>query len=172
MNNKYLLPCRCGEKLSIELRQAGEEVVCRCGARMQVPTMLEIRALEPAAAADETSARGAASWGWRQQLRLLGVFLMLSGIFAGGWLFLTRPIAIADVMPPEVLQHSAKKLTPAQTWTEWQRAKLGLDRRQDTRYIAARTRYHIWISVSGVLALGGVALIVVGATRPQANPSA
>lgn len=171
MSNKYLLPCRCGEKTPIEPRQAGEEIVCQCGARLQAPTMLEIKALEPVPVAAGASVAGLTSWGWRQALKLLSVLLFLTAIIFGGWFFYTRPIAISDVLPPEVLQNSASKLTPNQTWTSWQMYKQGLDRRTNTKYMTERTRYHIWMTVCGVLALVGVGLFAIGAIRPRPIPS-
>ena len=151
--------------MPIEPRQAGEEIVCRCGAKLQAPTMLEIRALEPAAVPPAETA--ASSWGWRHQLRLLGALALLAGIFAGGWFYYTRPISDSDKMPPEVLQRSAHNLTPVQTWSEWQSAKQGLDSRVDQKYLDKRTKYHIWLTISGVFVLAGIGLIAVGTLRPR-----
>ena len=166
LNEKYLLPCRCGRKVAIEPRQAGESVVCTCGIALQVPTMLEIKGLEPAPMADsETfSSTARAAWGWRQRLKLIGVVLLLSASVAAGLLYVRRPVAITDVMPPEVLQRSAKNLTPLQTWIEWQSAKRGVDRRINKSYMKDVLRYRIWLSVSAITALAGIAMIVAGST--------
>lgn len=118
--------------MPIEPRQAGEEIVCRCGAKLHAPTMLEIRALEPAAVPPVETV--SSSWGWRHQLRLLGTLALLAGIFAGGWFYYTRPISDSDKIPPEVLQRSAHNLTPVQTWSEWQSVKQGLDSRIDQKF--------------------------------------
>ena len=44
----YLLPCpQCERKLSVDTSQAGEQLRCACGASVEVPSMRQIRALEP-----------------------------------------------------------------------------------------------------------------------------
>ncbi len=160
MSSKYLLPCLCGLQIAIEPRQAGETVVCQCGAKIQVPSMLEIRALEPAPV-ESTSPRPAEAWGWRQLLKMLGVILLLVAIIS--WVLLERPVSRFKVMPPEILQRSAQELTPSQTWDQWQWAKRGLDRRIDQQYVDAMLRFRIWQSVFVFLpALAGVGLIAVG----------
>lgn len=46
---KYRFPCeRCGEKLVIDVSQAGRQVVCRCGEALEVPSLRVIRSLETA----------------------------------------------------------------------------------------------------------------------------
>ncbi len=48
MTVKYLLPCDCGERVVIELGQAGQRVACVCGKELTVPTMRGIKVLETA----------------------------------------------------------------------------------------------------------------------------
>ena len=48
---RYLLPCPCGQSISINTIQAGQEVRCSCGQSQLAPTLREIRQLpevEPA----------------------------------------------------------------------------------------------------------------------------
>ena len=161
MSSKYLLPCRCGQQIAIEPRQAGETVVCRCGTKHQVPSMLEIKALEPAPV-ESTVPRPAEAWGWRQLLRLVGVMLLLLAIIF--WVLLERPVSKFQVMSPEEVQRNAHKLTPSKTWDHWQWAKRGLDRRTDQQYAIKLVRFRIWLAATGVLALAGVGLIAVGMT--------
>ena len=53
---KYLLPCKCGQSVEIELGQAGQTVVCACGENLLVPSMLQVKAL-PAAPEKPASQR-------------------------------------------------------------------------------------------------------------------
>jgi len=166
---KYLLPCRCGQQMVIEPRQAGETVVCRCGATLQVPRMLEIVVLEPAPA-ESGSPRSGAVWGWRQRIRLLGVMLLLVSIIAGACLYLNPPVSRFKVLPSEELQRKARKLTPSETWWEWQRMKQGLDRWIDQQHAAELVRYRIWQAVTGALAIVGIGLIAAGMAPIRARP--
>lgn len=161
MSSKYLLPCRCGQQIAIEPRQAGETVVCRCGTKHQVPSMLEIKALEPAPV-ESTAPRPAEAWGRRQLLRLLGVMLLLVAIIL--WVLLECPVSRFQILSPEEVQRNAHKLTPSKTWDHWQWAKRGLDRRIDTAYTRKMKSYRIWLAATTVLALSGVGLIAVGMT--------
>ncbi len=42
---RYLLPCPCGQSISIDTIQAGQEVRCTCGQVQLAPTLREIRQL-------------------------------------------------------------------------------------------------------------------------------
>src|SRR5678815_2344165 len=42
----YLLPCACGQQISVSAAQAGESLRCSCGAMVEVPTMRGLRELE------------------------------------------------------------------------------------------------------------------------------
>ncbi len=163
MSSKYLLPCRCGQQIAIEPRQAGETVVCRCGATLPTPRMLEIMALEPVPAESDPPPSGV-GWGWRQRTKLLGVILLSATIIAGVMLLLSRPVSRFEGLSPEEVQRNAHKLTPSQTWDQWQFYKRGLDRRTDTVYARKMKSYRVWLAATGVLALAGVGLIAVGMT--------
>lgn len=45
---RYLLPCPCGQSISIDTIQAGQEVRCSCGESQLAPTLREIRQLPEA----------------------------------------------------------------------------------------------------------------------------
>ena len=42
---KYALTCECGNTLSVEIGQAGEQVICQCGAKLDVPPLRKLRHL-------------------------------------------------------------------------------------------------------------------------------
>lgn len=86
----YLLPCACGQKLPVSVRQAGQAVTCSCGARLDVPPLRGLRELEQAAARAEPSQR---AWGDRQRVVFLLAALSLLMAAAAGFLALRMPAA-------------------------------------------------------------------------------
>ena len=42
---KYLLTCECGKTVPVEVGQAGEQVACQCGAKLDVPPLRKLRHL-------------------------------------------------------------------------------------------------------------------------------
>jgi hypothetical protein len=164
VSNKYLLPCRCGQQFVVEPRRAGETIACSCGAALQIPTMLEMAALEPSPEASIVPAYRT-DWNWRRGMLLLGGVFVLMGMCGGASLYwFVRPTPPIDALVPEQVRESAKRLPPAQTWAIWENMKQGLDPRVDKNYAAALSNYQGLLTIDVVVALIGVALIVVGAT--------
>ena len=164
MSAKYLLPCRCGQQFVVEPRQAGETIICSCGSSLPIPTMLGMAALELAPEAS-VAPPSRAGWSWRQGMLLLGGVLVLGAMGFGVWLYFfvcpTQPINAID---PERIHKTAKQFPPTQTWMFWENMKQGLDRRVDKNYAAALSLYHGLLTIDVIVALIGVAMIVVGAT--------
>jgi hypothetical protein len=169
VSDKYLLPCRCGQQVVVEPRRAGETVACSsCGASLQVPTMLEMAALEPAPVVAAGPMAGA-GWGWPHRMILLGAVCLLAAIGLGVWFYLIRPIQPIDVIDPEQIRAIANRLPPTRTWETWEAMKQGLGR-SDPRYAAAVLQYQVKLGAAVVLGLVGVALIVAAAmTGRQAD---
>jgi hypothetical protein len=46
MTTHYLIPCSCGQKVRVELGQAGSQVRCVCGNALAVPSIRGLRQLE------------------------------------------------------------------------------------------------------------------------------
>jgi hypothetical protein len=154
---KYLLPCRCGQNVVIEPRQAGETVVCPCGQTLPVPTLLEMAALE--LAPDETPSPSADAWGSRHGLMFLGGALLILGLGFGIFFRCYRPIPPIDTIDPEAFRQGAKHLPPAVTWHYWRILKQGLDRRIDQRFADNMTVYYWKQGFAAILAIFGFALI-------------
>jgi len=158
---RYQLPCSCGRQIVVEPRQAGEAMVCSCGASLQVPTLLEMRSLEPVPALAEPRPSDS-GWGGRHRLLLLGGVFVSVAMVAGVWLSLNPPLSSVGTVSPETIQQTAQTLTPAQTWAIWKRMEQGLDRRVDREYAAAMVFFRIWQGVTVAVALIGVVLVVMG----------
>lgn len=90
MAKKFLLDCTCGERLPVEACQAGEEIACACGARLEVPTLRRLQQLEPV-----DQPESAATWTRGQgTLFVLGAVCLLVGGAVGTWFYLAIPSEI------------------------------------------------------------------------------
>jgi hypothetical protein len=81
---KYRFPCeRCGEKLVIDVSQAGRQINCRCGAALEVPSLRAIRALETAP--DDSVKLRRPSWNLGRGVMFAGgLVIALLGLLAAG----------------------------------------------------------------------------------------
>ena len=164
----YLLPCRCGKQYVVKPRQSGEALSCPCGTILQIPTLLEMKTLEPAP--NETSTSSKTAWGWRQRLTFLGVVLVLVAIALGVAVWLgMKPVPPIDAIDPEKLQQSAQQLPPLKTWMIWDAMKRQGLGYSDTRYAEALLKFHIFLTATIVLALVGIALLAIGISRPKSK---
>ncbi|MDZ7618867.1 MAG: hypothetical protein U1E05_17825, partial [Patescibacteria group bacterium] len=122
MTQRYLLPCSCGQKLALSLRQAGESITCPCGNVLEVPSLNQIKALEEAApqaepAAAAALARKRSAWSGRKAGFFLGIVLLCMSIPWAGWLELSKPRLIP-----------VDRMTAMQTWGLWQELRTGANR--------------------------------------------
>jgi len=158
-----LLPCSCGEKTAIEPRQAGQTVTCRCGASLEVPTLLQMRRLE--AVPPEAGVRRAAapSWGLYHSLIFLGSVITIAALGVGTWLVVIRPQPVATPPTPEQIRAAIDQASATATWLMWKGIRRkGLDLEPPAEfpdYPKWLFHYRIWMGVTSVFALGGIALI-------------
>jgi hypothetical protein len=110
----YLLPCSCGEKLRVRTRQAGEEVVCQCGAVVRVPTMRGLKQLETVKDTEFVTAPP------RSSLQGPIFAIGLLALFAGCVLF-----AATVIWPPRELQINVHEV--ALTEAEIARSKIPVE---------------------------------------------
>ena len=166
MTRCYLLPCSCGRELSVQPPQAGEQIRCTCGASLQVPTMLEMKQLVPVPdEAEPLGQRPAAAWGARQGMFFGGVVVLAVSLVLGIVVVATRPVPPEKIVDPGFIRQETQKLTPMQAWRIWGTLRTaGLDRSigEARRQYAERVlQYRGWIAVVVIVALAGVALIVL-----------
>jgi hypothetical protein len=128
---RYLVACTCGRQHTVETRQAGETIVCECGATVAVPTLRQLRQL-PEAGADTTGAAGSAaaagrgpSAGWGARQRLITVCLLVAAValaVVGGSRMLEKPVPKLDkVEYTKGVERVVANLTPVQAWEIWQK---------------------------------------------------
>lgn len=178
MKTSYLLPCSCGRKVPVEPRQAGQVVRCSCGASLEVPTLLEMAALE-AAEPDPGTRRPPRPWGVRQALALLGAVIFLGTLVLVVFLLRAQPhppFPDKAEMDPGAVHREARQLTPLQSRRIWQSLRArGPDGRmpQEEHYRTDKLgRYHEdllrWRLSMGVvltIAVAGLALVVIPLLR-------
>jgi hypothetical protein len=160
----YLLPCTCGEKVTVERSQAGQLVQCRCGASLEVPTFAGLSRLSQAAPTH--SARPTAgTWGGRQRVLLVGGILLVAAGALATCLVISWPVIPTELSTAEQIERieqRAKVLSPVESWVTWEAFHATtLDPRRpkpDPRLEEAIQWYRAWLGVASVLALCGAAL--------------
>ena len=82
----YLVPCTCGNKVQVRARQAGDQVTCKCGAVVNVPTIRGLKQLETVI--DEDERPDAPRSSWQGPIFSLGLVALFIGamIFFVTWL--------------------------------------------------------------------------------------
>jgi hypothetical protein len=170
MSQLYLLPCSCGQATRVAVAQAGGEVVCACGNRLQVPTMRGIRQLKLAPA--EAIAKQAPGWSRvhgtlfaaGMVAAVIGVsivafcFLQYARIRFSYWGDLSKD-RTADVT--KAMAADIDRLTPVETlqlWTE-EIHKEGLGEVETPPWIKFKEKlneYVWWIRAGGAAILSGV----------------
>ncbi|OHB78462.1 MAG: hypothetical protein A2W31_00120 [Planctomycetes bacterium RBG_16_64_10] len=178
MPTRYLLPCSCGAHVTVDLGQAGATVRCHCGATLVVPTMRQLRRLQPAAPAEGDLGR---RWGSSQGVMLLGLSVAVLGAALALLLWLKQPVAPAvdSATALEQLDAGIRALTPLQSWLLWQQMVAeGLVQYDTPVELAYRRQLAVnrhWIRLS--LAGGAVGLLVflaavLGAPQPPSRQRA
>lgn len=117
--SQFLLPCSCGQKLTVGANQAGELIHCGCGKTVEVPTLRELNRLERVV---ERTAPPVAAWNKRKGLILLGAVIAVGALAAAGILELRRP----PPMEAALLKRRVDQMTPAQAWGQWTQLSAGI----------------------------------------------
>lgn len=121
MTTSYLLPCSCGQKVRVEVGQAGGSVPCSCGARLDVPAMRQIRDLEEAPNDDRQTDVRAESWSPRKGAILLGLVIAAVSAGAGVYQWATQPVPVVNDLETSLatIADQTATLSPAATWNLW-----------------------------------------------------
>ncbi len=158
MSKSYLLPCGCGETITVEKTQAGQTVSCSsCGENSEVPTLRGFRELkEVADESPEGGTKREANWSISQgYLFSVGLVLLAIGLSVAtvvyGWRmdmgrFSNKPI-ITDrkEFDEDVDDWNAEEL-----WDQWQEKiessdkNQGLGFWQPPNYLFARNVIDAW----------------------------
>jgi hypothetical protein len=117
--SKYLVECSCGNKLPVEMGQAGGQITCSCGNLVDVPPLRKLRHLPPA---ETEAARPTSTWSARKGV--ITASLLLAGTLAviNAWSWFTQPkvpVFDAEFYQHDVIEHRLKNMTPTQSWQWW-----------------------------------------------------
>lgn len=166
---KYQLPCeRCGEKSVIDVSQAGRQLVCPCGATLEIPSLREIRALEPAADVSDKPRRTPWNRG-RGILFAVGLVIAVLGALVAASAGTSWYTAKAPVLPtPAEIEASLPEvgeLEAPQAFEMWKDLRdQGLGQHRDPPNVvfeaAVQRVFTVFIGGLVALALGLVATLV------------
>ncbi len=117
----YLMTCRCGKTLPVEVGQAGEQIECACGAKLVVPPLRQLRELPVAASAPEVPGRR-----WSAAQGAVAACLVVAGVLAmaAAWSRWSEPPVHKFSAAQHIrnMDHNVEQLTPAQAWAVWVQA--------------------------------------------------
>ncbi len=115
--SSYLLRCDCGKTVPVEIGQAGGQVTCDCGTRLDVPPLRQLRHLPRSTPAEEQRHSGA--WGLRQGVLAASLILAAALLAWGAWVWSKEPV-IPEFDPAARLQVVERQIkTPVGAWTGW-----------------------------------------------------
>jgi hypothetical protein len=161
---QYLVPCTCGRKTPVESRQAGETIECDCGAKLEIPRLLELKKLEKAVVQAEPEKKPP-PWGIGQGLVLFSVVILIGvGVLWMGALHFL-PGNPYD-MSPEWIRAHFQKMSPVETWETWRYfEQVGINppkERIDRYFEGEYAKRQMLLMYLGIAAVGGVALLASG----------
>jgi hypothetical protein len=112
----YLLPCVCGKTVPVDVGQAGGQVQCSCGTRLDVPTLRQLRHLQRAPTED---VQHAAAWGQRQGIVAASLIIALLLLGWSAWVWHNEPQQ-PKFDPATRRQAVEEQLkTPLGAWESW-----------------------------------------------------
>jgi hypothetical protein len=117
--SKYLVECNCGNKLPVEVGQAGGQVTCSCGNLVDVPPLRKLRHLPPAETVVE---RRTSTWNARKGVITASLLVAGALTIINAWSWFTQPkVPVFDAAAYEhaVIEQRIKNMTPAQSWDMW-----------------------------------------------------
>jgi hypothetical protein len=117
--SKYLVECSCGNKLPVEIGQAGGQVTCTCGNLVDVPPLRKLRHLQPETTTVE---RPTSTWSARKGVITASLILAGALTIANAWSWLTQPkVPVFDPVAyqRDVVERRLTTITPTQSWLMW-----------------------------------------------------
>lgn len=112
----YLLPCVCGKSVQVDVRQAGGEVQCTCGTRLDVPTLRELRHLELAPTAD---VQHKPAWGQRQGILAASLIIAVLILGWSAWVWHKEPQIPKFDLATHMHAVEEQIKTPVGAWESW-----------------------------------------------------
>ena len=179
MSPRYLLPCKCGQSTPIEVGQAGQTIDCSCGARLDVPTMREIRRLAQAEEGQtEQRRRGSTGWNPLQGGTFaIGILTLVIAIFVLAWSAFIRSRIDTTDPTSDIDKFVAAQISNMpidQTWELWLVAReSGLGVQTVPPHVMAQRAHaqfttYIYVAAAFVL-VGVLAMAAALVLRPRST---
>lgn len=139
--SKYLLPCKCGKKIPIDLSQAGQQIPCECGTIVEVPTLRGVRELERSEAPVSAS-ESRTEWDpTRGMIFAVSLLLFVTGAAVAyfGYQGLRATPDISNEVEQEEFASAVDDMTVVETYEVWQSIRdSGLGPRGQNVYVNIR----------------------------------
>ena len=178
MKSRYILPCSCGKELPVDASQAGQEITCACGAKLEVPTMRKLTSLERLEPESVVPASGF-KWSTRHAVILVG--LLVTAVSLGGMFLVYQKWSyFVEVKQPLSFGYLTSSmfvdvddLSPFETNTVWDELRQGLSRTApwEKAYLSWIGWYQRWLIVAGAFAAVGLVTTVSPLLAPKRKRS-
>ena len=171
MANQYLFPCECGRKLTVEPSQAGRTITCECGKEIELPSLREIRSLEPAPVEGSREV-GRPIWGLPDQLLLIGIIFVGAGLVGSGLLWYFWPITPPEwQVDLERIREYTQDMSLEESMKLWEKVGAEKWEREDHPYVKyyriTVESYTRWLIIALVGAGIGVVLLIASLVVPS-----
>lgn len=176
MSTRFKLPCdQCAQVHAISPAQAGETLSCACGHSIQVPTLREIRLLEPTERPDRE--RASSDWNLQRGLLFVGGALLLAIAALTTWSIWPQRQALVISQPAfQEINFDVQQLNPNEAWDAWQHLRQQtLEVRTTPEYLDNRKKYReLSYILYAAWAGAAIGLSMIGASLlwPALRPSA
>lgn len=115
--SSYLLSCDCGKTVPVEMGQAGGQVTCTCGSRVDVPPLRQLRHLPRSTPAEERPT--GSTWGVRQGVVAASLIVAAALLLWSTWVWAHEP-TIPKFDPAERAEIVERQIkTPVGAWQAW-----------------------------------------------------
>mgnify|MGYP001826873688 CR=1 FL=1 len=153
MATKYLLPCSCGKSIHVDINQAGDTAPCECGKLLEVPSMRELRELQPVPD-DKAFQNKGKQWTKRESVVFaFGLVIIIIGLGIAGYFQIGRLGLDTTEVRYDNLEESLQKIDDmnvAEQWDTWLGVKkIGMGPHSTpqvvvNRYVASKWLLIIW----------------------------
>ena len=161
MSTLFLVPCSCGEKLQVEISQAGEVLVCSCGRSLEIPALRSLRQLDSVSGPTRPSDHR--RWSPSQGvLFVAGSAIFVVSLAAATFLLVAKwegtTSGFGASHSKATVREDLVDLSPDEAWHEWQVLR-EVRERPHLRLHHDRDRDHgLYLRVAVVFAVVGIAI--------------
>jgi len=138
--------------------QAGEDVGCRCGRRLEVPTLREMQHLEAVGGQEESQSRWTRTQG---AVFVVGLAITILGLAIGGYFYAHLP-EVGPTTPDYAAMY--ENISPERSWEEWKQLKeIPLGQGPQTTHLIHRAQWRQqWSIIIAGLMAAGAGVVVAG----------